>query len=379
MRSAHVTVAVAVLLTAGLLSLPASAAATASALVATGTVTTAGGKAMPGATVDLYAWPPDPVLHRLKTGQAVPEKLIGTTKAGSAGAFSVTVPMADLAAEQDTGGYTNLEAESDGAVWFFTVKAAAPKTAHFRLDAVEPQVCGGYDYIHNMGHRWTTIGMGVIRKGGDTKGDSISFTYAKTQSSTLGIEESASGDQGSFTADGTDSSSSTSTLSYPALTKPGTDTYQTQFSVGYFRQTCIPGTGGHSPVQGAAKKKAKCLQKGWCYCPKAERGKSHCAFQIHTTGWWLAQNILHNVAPPKIYYGYCGKVLAGGSAQTNTEAARTYSLGFSIPYTGLGASAQTGYDTDLQLTYSFGSNGYVCSTTRQAPGKSPLMEVVSGG
>jgi hypothetical protein len=55
---------------AGLSVAPAASAhsATSGMAVAAGTVTSASGGAMPGATVDLYAWPSDAVLKVMKPG-----------------------------------------------------------------------------------------------------------------------------------------------------------------------------------------------------------------------------------------------------------------------------------------------------------------------
>ncbi len=51
--------------------------------VAAGTITDPSGVAMPGAAVDLYAWPSDAVLNALKPGQPVPTKMLATTNNNS--------------------------------------------------------------------------------------------------------------------------------------------------------------------------------------------------------------------------------------------------------------------------------------------------------
>src|SRR5271169_4485040 len=112
MRRALAVAAAAGLLVSGLMSLPAAASARSAELVATGTVVGATGHAMPGAVVDLYAWPPQQVLITLKPGQKVPERLLATTTADAAGAYALTVAAASLKPDENAAGYTDLEVDS---------------------------------------------------------------------------------------------------------------------------------------------------------------------------------------------------------------------------------------------------------------------------
>jgi hypothetical protein len=61
--------------------------------VATGIITSPGGAAMPGVTVDLYTWPPDAVLSAMRPGQAVPRALLATATTSSAGSYALQVPQ----------------------------------------------------------------------------------------------------------------------------------------------------------------------------------------------------------------------------------------------------------------------------------------------
>jgi len=84
--------------------------------VATGTVTSASGAAMPGETFGLYAWPTDSVLQALKVGQLVPTTLLATATTNGAGQYMLRVPAATLKAAAVSSGYANLEISSAGAV-----------------------------------------------------------------------------------------------------------------------------------------------------------------------------------------------------------------------------------------------------------------------
>ena len=108
----------------------AEASGPAGVAVAAGIVTGTTGAAMPGATVDLYAWPSDAVLSALKSGEMVPTTLLATTATSSTGAYTLAVPGPNLEAAEVESGYANLEIYTPfGGVWFFPYQASPP-TAH---------------------------------------------------------------------------------------------------------------------------------------------------------------------------------------------------------------------------------------------------------
>lgn len=86
-----------------------SSSASSGVAVAGGTVTSASGTAMPGVTVDLYAWPSDAVLLALKPGHLVPTTLLATATTSSAGKYMLRVPAAKLKAAAVESGYANIE------------------------------------------------------------------------------------------------------------------------------------------------------------------------------------------------------------------------------------------------------------------------------
>src|ERR1022692_1115889 len=95
-------------------SLPAGSASPGAAVVA-GTVTSPGAAAMPGVTVDLYAWPSDAVLKAMKPGEAVPTTLRATATTDNAGEYTLRVPAGRLKAAAVESGYANLEIVSPPA------------------------------------------------------------------------------------------------------------------------------------------------------------------------------------------------------------------------------------------------------------------------
>lgn len=128
---------------------PSHGSALAGAVVAAGTVTSPSGAAVPGVTVDLYAWPSDTVLSAMKPGGVVPTKLLATATTSPAGTYTLRVPAARLKAAAVDSGYANLEIGSPAGIWFFPyqtgqlpTRASAPVTVN--LGRKPPWPCG-YD------------------------------------------------------------------------------------------------------------------------------------------------------------------------------------------------------------------------------------------
>jgi hypothetical protein len=364
--------AAALVIPAAVSTAPVSASArTTDVEVASGTVTGVNGQAMAGATVDLYAWPPDTVLRTLKIGQTVPWKLIATATANSSGTFSLSVTPASLEAEENAAGYTNLEAESGTASWSFPVKAADPAAANVNLAGAEPRTCGGYLYWKNYGHHLADLAEGILRHIGHIAGDTITFSYKRTQSSTFGVSISTDNYWGSYTVDGTNSTVTTHGAKFPVIRKHHTILFQAGFLYGDYRQTCPPGTGGH--VVAGPRHARKCPHKDWCICPTVKKGKDVCHFKVMSEAWWGGTST-PTTTTPKYYDSECSTWQKGDTAYTESEANVNFAAGFTIPLVGLGASAQTGYGTDAQMAWYFGSKGRLCATSRENPGQAPLDE-----
>lgn len=115
---------------AGQISATGTVASSGMTPVASGTVTTASGAAMPGETVGLYAWPDDAVLNALPVGKLIPTTLLATATTNSSGKYMLQVPVTRLEAATVSSGYANLEiASAGGAVsgFFLTKQIRCPR------------------------------------------------------------------------------------------------------------------------------------------------------------------------------------------------------------------------------------------------------------
>lgn len=331
MRFRGLTSAAAALIMIFLLVDPAKATTeAANVLVANGTVTDSSGHALPGVTVDLYAWPSDHVLQGLKHGQQVPRTLIATTTTSTSGGYSLSVSSGLLHSVAVSGGYANLEVDADDAAWFFTSKVSDPSVASTHLTAANPDPCTGWIYQRQLPNSWSIIGQAYILPNA-TKVQ-VSFAYTAGQSSTLGVGISGSDKVGSFTGDGTVSTSSTGVAGFPTL-GPGNVLYRTLFRVGLYLDEC---SGGRHVAEGGTR---------WL---------------VRSNGWFGGENLLHPAKAPNATQ--CAPYLSGGYFKTQNERAVTWSAGFTVTVVGFNAQAQTGYDSSAQLNYNFWQNGLACGT-----------------
>jgi hypothetical protein len=319
-------------------------------IVASGTATTSSGSAVRGASVDLYAWPSAKVLQALKPGQDVPRTLVATATANSAGKFSLSLAPGTLSAHAVSSGLANLEADSGSATWFFSTDAAKPASTTIRLTGAgtePPDYCTPWKEVKNLGIEPAIVGQAYIAS--NYKHVTDSFTYTAGQSSSLGVGISPSGKKGTFTADGTESTSSTKNQGFPTQ-GPGNTLYLTFFKVAVYHDVC--GTTGKVTQHGAA-------------------GASHQRYIVRSNGWAGGDKIEHPRSAPTA--NHCVPEAAGGSFQTSNERAVTWSAGFSIPILGFNAQAQTGYDTSAQISLVFGATGSLCGTNDYPGGAAQVV------
>jgi hypothetical protein len=339
------------------LALPSLAAASkpSGPVVADGTVTSHG-QAVPGAVVNLYAWPSDSVLQALKPGQKVPEKLLASATTASGGGYAFAVPKATLDAAAVSQGWANLEVDTvGGASWDFAYHTDQAKTVtvNLRLSGIPQCPRGtlgdGWFYSHQLSKALDTVGQGYILKSPKTRGDSVGFTYRQAQSSTLGIGFSAKADNSGFQFGGTESESASSGVSFPAL-----DTgawFKTRFRVARYLMFCL-GYKGH-PQKGCPKK-----------TPTGATDIVKCIFKVRSNGWSGGATISYpNTAPRTPRYD-CDQYARGTGFHRDNGAAVNWSKGFELAADGIGfnTETQTGYDTDGHMTFSFGHKGYLCGT-----------------
>lgn len=393
-RGRPTQVLLAALLLAPLLafSSPPRSAASPGMAVAGGTVTSAGGTALAGQAVDLYAWPSDAVQKALKPGQLVPTTLLATATTSSAGQYMLRVPVAKLKAAAVESGYANLEIVSAaGGFWFFPYQTgslpahpSAPVTVNLHSDV--KTLCGkgpqgqtliftGLFKLKDLNPAWGVVGQGyIVPRGRKTAGDVVQFDYNRagshSQASTLGIGLSGYGIDAGYTSSGSNVSTATQEVDYPK--EPRNTWFRTEFSVTQYRGMCVV-----NPFQTVPHKK----QKG--RCPRtwtnSNGGKDHvykCIWAVKSTGWFgPSGSMVHPRRAPSTPGKFCGQVQAGISVKTSQEKAIQWSSGFEIGASAgikgvnlkasFGSTAQTGYDTNDQMIFTFKHNGWICGTNHK--------------
>jgi hypothetical protein len=275
----------------------AAAAAPGDVLVATGTVTDTSGIAVPGAAVSLYAWPSDRVLGGLQTDQTVPTTLLATTTADSTGAYSLYVPASSLQAAAVSGTNANLEVDAGTGSRFFVVDTANPVPATANVAnasnastavAATPTRCLEV-YLHQLARDWASVGSAYIWR--ESPGVTGTFAYTRSQSSTLGVGLSATAAYGTFSADGTMSSSSSSTVGFPNASAGTFRAYQTQWRTALYGKVCQH----HNGIVN---------------------------YHARANSWLGGQNILTETSAPSTRGAYCAQYLRGAAATSRRRLSK---------------------------------------------------------
>jgi hypothetical protein len=332
---------------------PVAASASSSAdlsaghLVASGTVVSTTGQAMPDATVHLYAWPQSEVLQHLKIGQQVPTVLLASATAGASGRYALAIKPGALKPYANSGGYANLEIMAGMSVYDFAVLASAPSVTQIPALKASPDTpadCTGWELYQHMPRSTVTVLSGYIVGSKGTKGDTYNGNYTNGASSSLAVGVSDSGDVGSFHATGTNSQSASGSIGYPPLQNSGYQNDRTQFQVTEFENICGGGIGKIVP--------ANHCNPQWT-----------CAWKVEATGW-VGDG---SAAPAKSAFKHPGWTCAGpytaGEKFTTTRAkAITWSKGFTVADLDFSGSSQTGYSSSAQLVYHFAKTGEACGS-----------------
>lgn len=340
---------------------PASAAAAATAsssmLTVAGTVDSASSHLAAGADVQLYAWPSDGVLQALRPGHSVPRKLLATATTGSAGSYTLRVPAGVLHSVANSSGYANLEADSGTGSWFFTRKATDLGTVgSVNIAGASPATCSGWVFQHQVKKAWGTVGQAYILSNATHVHEK--FSYAKGQSSTLGVGVSPSGKVGSFSANGSESESKTGSVGFPGF-GPSNVLYRTLWRMALYRDLC--GRGGKVMTSAVPMGGFKC-KDGVCV-----------KYQVRSDGWASGESEVHPRQAPKTPSFDCVPYQAGGSFSTDSERAKTWSGGLSVTALNFSAEAQTGYDTSAQVSFTFGASRALCGTNAVPPAAAQLV------
>jgi hypothetical protein len=379
----------------------ADAGTSAATAVAAGTVTSPTGTVIAGATVQLYAWPSDATVSKLKPGSLVPEKLLATTTTNTAGAYTLNVLTASLEAAATEDGWANLEIDSPAGIWFLaypagTLPAHPPATATVNFGGTEkkpkPWPCGyqesgsqdpygltRWTYLRPRAPAGAIVGQGYIVHSKYDKGDWTNFSYDQytnhAQESSLGVGLSAFGLNVGYTTSGTHASTVHRGFVLPNQTD--TTLYHTKFTTGEFRAECI----GRPYEQVPRVKQAS-------PCP-AKDGVAYvhmCLWEVQSQGWAGGASLQHNHAPaPKTPRKYCYHYPPGALFDSDfgkaIEWASGFQLGVDLKIKALGGnasfntSAQTGYDQNATMDFKM-YGGWLCGTN--GPNSTAAVLVVRG-
>jgi hypothetical protein len=374
----------------------ATAATTASgAAVAVGTVTSAQGTAMPGAAVDLYAWPTDAVLQALRPGELVPRTLLATATTNSAGEYTLRVPVATLQAAAVDSGYANLEIDSPvGGFWFFpyqtsSLPADPPAPATVNLTSNASVNCGNDQHGQPYGFfGWTlvahkhpanaVVGQGYIVPGTRTAGDWVKFDYnqasSHTQASSLGVGLSGYGLSAGYSTSGSKKSTAKRGESWPHEHENAW--FLTEFRVDQYRGLCYE-VAANTKTPRARQHPAKACPAKWL--PPGEvnvPGNYHyvhkCFWLVASPGWFGGATLRHPKQIPAAPAGNCAPQTGGSNFHFDTGKAVNWSSGFTIGAAigikgvnlkaDFGTNAQTGYDANAKMAFQFHKTGRMCGT-----------------
>lgn len=237
-----------------------------------------------------------------------------------------------------------------------------------------PLASTGFVQQRERNPAWAVVGQGyVVPHGTKTAGDTVQFEYvqtmSQTQTSTLGIGISGYGVDAGYNTSGTNVSTATEGVDYPK--EPKSTWFRTLFSVGQFRTMCVSTLNHPEPHK---KQHGKCPRT-----TKDSLGNTvdvyKCLWLVKSTGWFgPSGSVVHPKHAPSTPAKFCGLVQKGISVKTSKEKAIQWSAGFEIGGStdikgvtlkaSFGSTAQTGYDANDQMIFTFGHTGYICGTNR---------------
>jgi hypothetical protein len=159
------------------------------------------------------------------------------------------------------------------------------------------------------------------------------FTYGNGQSSSLEVGWSASGKKGTFTFDYNKSQATTSAQGFPRKHGRSFNHWQTFFS---YEKLVNANT-----------------------CPAAV------SYNLMAYQWDAGDAIEHPKGPPAT--PHCVQQLPGSTFKQDTTAATRVKTAWTIPALGFTGSAQTGYDTNAEITFKFGRLSSMCGRYNTPP------------
>lgn len=359
-------------------------------IVISGTIHTNNGVPFPsGSKVTLFAYPASEVVDALKEGESVSVTPVAKALTGNQGTFELRVgDILDLARFASKDGIIDFEVralhdtqvapfsfsrrihkDSKGATLSdpaFTIAPEPSRTTDSRKlqqsvvnivslapnPAVEKlygivggdsgpinktDVCGE-TLVSNQGSQKVLVGTTYTT----ATNTSAKFTYANGASSNLGVGYSISGKVGTYSANGTTSRSSTTSLDFG--TRSGSYEYSTYFRYGKYSQ--------------------------WCYPVGQPNAKNVYAYKVKANQFDGGTTVVSSSAPSATY---CTPFAANTSLTRDTSAATSWTQGASLKsIIGINLSSQTGYTSSAKLTYyNTGSTNRQLCGTHGTPGSAP--------
>jgi hypothetical protein len=252
----------------------------------------------------LLAWPPQQVLGHLKVGQNVPVVKVNTAH-----------PLRGVRA--NPAGLVNLELVPD-----LRASGCAPPVFKKDLGQHPGNVMQSYSYINTT----------------------QTFTYGDDQSTDFGVGLSASGDDGTFSADGHTSVSTTDSQGFAPQKGASNNHFQTYFEIGKYTQSCFAPWGT------------------WT---------NHLVMPYQWNG---GTNYVHpNYIPPATH---CVPEHKGDSFTKHTTTATTFKVGYTVE--AFNGTAQTGYSNTASIKFVFHQRGVLCGHTGPPAHKPGFLEAGAG-
>lgn len=315
------------------------------------------GHPMPDVKVVIHAWPDQAIVQALKPGQKVPWVLVGTATTAADGTFSVAMPLAKLMPEASYG-VVNLEADTTTAMFGFPVVvtktpgnaylAGSHPVVHLISTPRDDHGCGGigqWIYLKPLGKHYATVGETYVAASHATQ----HFTYAKGQSSSLGWGVSASAKYASWSQNGTYSWSSSFKETWPTYGANRSVWYTTAFK--WAKYGCRTISGGYA------------------------------FYGQHASGYAGGADIKKPTFIPPTPRRFCVKQISGSSPTSNNSSAVMWTAKVEVKAVkddaalGFEASAETGFDTSAQITYTVSRTRYLCGW-KSLPGGTPRQLVI---
>lgn len=302
--------------------------------------------------VRIYAFPA-PNTYPHVHGATVPLTLVGATTTTSR-AFSVS--LAGLPNRTTNFVAIGLAGGSIADQYFFSENRAGtytmsfPNIAHVSTTVTNRAlahpgapnniVCTTH-FGRSLGTPWGIVGgtYSTTNAGWDT------FTYDRGASSSIGVGSSASGKAGTFSAAGTNSVSTDTTIANGAIGfSSGSYHFETKFTENEYYNECI----------------------------NSKTGEASYTYYSKTDGWaggWKKVKVPHITAK------HCEPYTGAVTVTKSTTRAWTFQAGMNIPAISFNASAQTGYTSTASVSYHI-NGGYIrhlCGVGGTFGGSDPLL------